>query len=242
MGCEVRLADDGAEAVQAASEENFDIVLMDMSMPNMDGLEATRRIRAMKGKISKVPIIAMTANAFIDDRQRCMDAGMSDFIAKPVNMDNLIDRLIHWVPIGAELPIVEKESEAGSLSAEESELMDQRTLSGLEEETSHELVTQIIGIFIKETGEHMAALLQAGNDQQLEAVVAEAHAIKSSASTFGASLLHEIAGRVELLGRQGKLVESIALIDSVEEISKKTLQLYSTLYSNTQGLAQDGAG
>ena len=214
MGCEVRLANDGAEAVQAASEQDFDVILMDMSMPNMDGLEATRRIRAMKGKTSQVPIIAMTANAFIDDRQKCMDAGMSDFVAKPININSLIDRLVHWVSIGAELP-EETEGEVGSLSVEESELVDQRTLSDLEKETSHELVTQVIGIFIRETGERMAALLEAGSQQQLEGIVSEAHAIKSSAGTFGAVLLQEIAGRVELLGRQGKLAESIALIDSV---------------------------
>ena len=239
MGCEVRLANDGAEAVQAASEENFDVILMDMSMPSMDGLEATRRIRAMKGKIAKVPVIAMTANAFTEDRQKCLDAGMSDFLAKPINIDSLIDRLVHWVSIDAELAIVEKEGEVGGLSAEESELMDQRTLSGLEKETSHELVTEIIGIFIGETSERMAALLEAGRNQHLESVVAEAHAIKSSAGTFGALLLQEVAGRVELLGRQGKLAESIALIDSVEEISQKTLRLYRTSYSGTKGAPQD---
>jgi len=239
MGCEVRLANDGAEAVQAASEESFDVILMDMSMPNMDGLEATRRIRAMKGKISMVPVIAMTANAFTEDRQKCLDAGMSDFLAKPININSLIDRLVHWISSDAELPIVEKGGEVGGLSAEGSELMDQRTLSDLEKETSHELVTQIIGIFIEETGERMAALLEAGRNQQLESVVAEAHAIKSSAGTFGAFLLQEVAGRVELLGRQGKLAESIALIDSVEETSQKTLQLYRTLYSGTKDTPQD---
>jgi HPt (histidine-containing phosphotransfer) domain-containing protein len=196
----------------------------------------------MKGKTSQVPIIAMTANAFIDDRQKCMDAGMSDFVAKPININGLIDRLVHWVSIGAELPVEETEGEVGSLSVEESELVDQRTLSDLEKETSHELVTQVIGIFIRETGERMAALLEAGSQQQLEGIVAEAHAIKSSAGTFGAVLLQEIAGRVELLGRQGKLAESIALIDSVEEISNKTQQLYSNLYPGAEGAPEDGIG
>jgi HPt (histidine-containing phosphotransfer) domain-containing protein len=171
-----------------------------------------------------------------------MDAGMSDFLAKPININGLIDRLVHWVSIGVELPMEETEGEVGSVSVEESELVDQRTLSDLEKETSHELVTQIIGIFIRETGERMAALLEAGSQQQLEGIVAEAHAIKSSAGTFGAVLLQEIAGRVELLGRQGKLAESIALIDSVEEISKKTQQLYSNLYPGAEGAPEDWTG
>ena len=228
--CEVRLVNDGAEAVQAVTEESFDVILMDMSMPNMDGLEATRRIRAMKGKASKVPVIAMTTNALTDDRERCMDAGMNDFIAKPIHITVLLDRLVHWVSINAEVPVAEMEAGTDEPGVAEPELMDQQVLSDLEKETSRELVTEIIGIFIKETGERMAALGEAGRQQDHGSVIAEAHAIKSSAGTFGALLLQDTAGRVEILARQGKQEESIALIDSVEEISQETLDLYTTLY------------
>lgn len=242
MGCEVELVDDGEKAVAAANEQDFDVVLMDMSMPNMDGLEATRRIRALQGKNSQVPIIAMTANAFMEDREKCMEAGMSDFLAKPIKINSLTDRLVHWVAVGADLSMVVTEEDDGSLSAEESELVDRQTLSNLEKETSPELITQIIGIFIRETGERMAALLEAGSHQQLQDVVAEAHAVKSSAGTFGAMLLHDVAGRVELLGRQDKLAESIALIGSVNEVSKKTLKLYSKLYPGAETGQQEGEG
>jgi hemerythrin-like metal-binding protein/PAS domain S-box-containing protein len=93
VGLMVDVANDGVEAVAAAADKFYDLVLMDMQMPRMDGLGATQKIRQLAG-YGLTPIIAMTANAFVDDRQRCMAAGMSDFIAKPVNPDVLFATLL----------------------------------------------------------------------------------------------------------------------------------------------------
>jgi CheY-like chemotaxis protein len=93
VGLVVDVAVDGLAALEGASSGLYDLILMDMQMPKLDGLEATRRIRA-SSEISRIPIVAMTANAFYDDKLRCMEAGMDDFITKPVDPENLYQVLL----------------------------------------------------------------------------------------------------------------------------------------------------
>ena len=92
----VDVAEDGGQALELALRQRYDIILMDMQMPELDGLGATQAIREIPG-FAGTPIIAMTANAFAEDRTRCMDAGMNDFIAKPVNPDHLFVIMLKWL-------------------------------------------------------------------------------------------------------------------------------------------------
>ncbi len=125
---------------------------------------------------------------------------------------------------------VEIRGSTDKMSINQTDLMDKQTLLRLEKETSRELLIEIIRVFICETGERMAGLNEAGKQRSQSLVTSQAHAIKSSAGTFGANRLQEAAGRVEVLGRQGKLEQAIAAIDLVDDVVQKTFQTYASHY------------
>jgi two-component system, sensor histidine kinase and response regulator len=97
LGYTADIARNGKEALSAIASERYDLVLMDCLMPEMDGFEATRRIRAQAGYASQVPIIAMTANAFTQDRDACLASGMTDYLSKPVREIELRCKLDFWL-------------------------------------------------------------------------------------------------------------------------------------------------
>ncbi|MFJ4397669.1 response regulator [Pseudomonas sp. NPDC089396] len=98
LGCQVQLATQGAEALELLAQETFDLVLMDCNMPVMDGYEASRRIR-QSGRWPDLPIVALTANAMPEERERCRAAGMNDYLAKPFRREELLALIDHWVPL-----------------------------------------------------------------------------------------------------------------------------------------------
>ena len=100
LGHTVEIANNGAEAVAALKARSYDLILMDVQMPEMDGFEATAAIRAMTGEKRRIPIIAMTANALPSDCERCLAAGMDDYIAKPVHQRTLVELIEKWGAIG----------------------------------------------------------------------------------------------------------------------------------------------
>lgn len=235
-GCEVELVSNGQAAIESAREHLFDIILMDLSMPVMDGLQATRLIREMDSGSSKVPVIAMTANVFAEDRIKCMQAGMDDFVTKPIEQSRLLNRLAHWLDPERAVPKVDKDLNAEYRSME---VLDEQRLSKMESETSTELMTEVIGIFLEETQAHLDALSAAGSQADSSTLISEAHAIKSSSSTFGASRLFEAARKVESLARQGRPEQAIEATQGIFEAAEETLTIYERrFFSNGKSPTQ----
>ncbi len=98
LGLNFELANNGEQAIKAALSENFDLILMDINMPIMDGIQATQHLRDMGGVLGQIPIVALTANAMLEDKQRCLDAGMNGFISKPIRLEQLREEIAKHIP------------------------------------------------------------------------------------------------------------------------------------------------
>ena len=220
VGYQVDVVANGLEAIDAVSTIPYDLVLMDMAMPEMDGLEATRQIRQLPGRGKDIPIIALTANVLQSERERCFRAGMNDYLTKPITKNKLLSaiaRCQNSVPIPS--PVQEdKPSDTNSAVLPEpkdggsdtiNDLLDFTILKQLEEETTLEMMPQMMSIFIKEMKSRQEPIVNALESQNLEQLEQQSHALKGSASTFGAKKLHIIAKEVETACKENQV--SLAL-------------------------------
>ena len=180
MGHEADLAADGVEAVAQAQARCYDLVLMDMQMPRMDGLEATRAIRALPGEASRVRIVAMTANAFSSDRDACFAAGMDDFVGKPVNRDKLFTLLELWSERGPRA----HPGESALAPALRPDLVDREQLQLLREELGEEMLEELLGSFRTSATELMRQIEAALAGGDHGAADESLHRLKGSALTL----------------------------------------------------------
>jgi signal transduction histidine kinase/DNA-binding response OmpR family regulator len=182
-GVEVDLVADGQQALARLDPQLHDAVFMDCQMPNLDGYEATARIRAGEPPGRHVPIVAMTAHAFAGDRERCLRAGMDDYLGKPIRSEDLDRTLERWLP-----PAV--------LDAQESELIDGKRIRSLRE-VSDALADRVLQAFIRTTPPLLDSLQHAVARGDGEASRKLAHKLCGSSETVGAVRLSEVARRVE---------------------------------------------
>jgi signal transduction histidine kinase/DNA-binding response OmpR family regulator len=192
FAAETTIAGDGQIALDALAGAEFDLVLMDVRMPNMDGLTATRAIRA-RG-FATLPIIALTANAFPEDIKLCREAGMSDFLAKPLRKPALVAAVLRALRGTAPPPV-------GAPPPPQPARFDLATLTQLADEIGSDHVLDMVGLFIAETERRIALFRQFadGQDsaQDREQIETEAHSLKGGAATLGFSEIAEIAREIE---------------------------------------------
>jgi CheY-like chemotaxis protein len=232
-GHSVTLAGNGLEALQLCKAQRFDLVLMDIEMPVMNGLEAAAAIRDAEPDDDRVPIIALTAKATKEDREECMAAGMNDYVAKPVD-PKVLYHLIETHPSrtmhnavsapGDELRALEETTVAETDSEDTDEANPERQDPIVDWEVARRLtggdeslLAELIELFPEESSSHLAAVRAGIAEQDAESLTRGAHSLKSSAGFFGAAQLVSLALEMETLGRAGSLSDAAERVVALEE-------------------------
>ncbi len=234
LGYTITTANNGREAIDLCQHQSFDLILMDMRMPVMNGIDATIAIRTHANPNQYAPIIALTANAESSEIERCRIAGTNSFISKPFQLPqlvNTIEELIAKEPTGKnnlthseEKDVASENHITPSKSNDDnqqklSSLIDYSVLERLAQDTSIELLPQMLAMFCKETSKRYNLLEQAIFERRTSEIAEQAHAIKSCSGTFGATLLYEEAQQVEQAARYEK-----KSIDDLMQPSKNLLE------------------
>jgi two-component system sensor histidine kinase/response regulator len=197
FGCSVDIAHNGREALQAVELKSYDLILMDCMMPEMDGYVATAEIRRRQsaGHLPHFPIIALTANAIEGDREKCLIAGMDDYLAKPFRAEALLSIIKSWVKASAKITANVQESSTASEPAISEAALE--TIRALDPNGSNELLHRIITLYLSNASTLLQSLEQAWATGELDAIRSVSHTLKSSSNQVGAHRLAEHCREVE---------------------------------------------
>jgi len=215
LGCRVELADDGAAAVERLrGEHGFEVVLMDCRMPRMDGFEATRAIRAQEPRGRRVPIIAMTASALEGERDRCLAAGMDDFLTKPVNGTDLEVVVRRWT--GTRLSQRTARAQPAAPADGPADLDRDRVqmLSELRKD-GVSFFERTAASFMSRVGDQVLAIRSAVDDTDPTRLQSSAHQLKGSALNLGLPRVAATAARLEAVGAAGRTGGTDELLDAL---------------------------
>jgi signal transduction histidine kinase/CheY-like chemotaxis protein/HPt (histidine-containing phosphotransfer) domain-containing protein len=244
MGCTVTVAQNGREVLEHAQRSRYDVILMDCQMPEMDGFEATTRIREWERHESRapMPIIALTAHATPGDREQCLAKGMNDYIAKPFSMEQLQTVLTTWlssIPTTdiQQLPASSQSSlrpsiPSASASAPDSDatfIVDRnawKSITGLQRPGNPDVLAQILSLYLADSHEVVATIRQGMANENAQVVSQAAHSLRSRSAMLGAVSLSKLCRQLEDLSRQGQLKEAEPLVAPLSEAFAHASQIF----------------
>ncbi len=219
-GATVEHVSTGLEAVHSVQNRDYDLILMDLSMPEMDGLEATRHIRDHQEGRLHTPIVAMTANAIEGDRQKCLDAGMDDYVSKPINMKKFMRVLSIWLSPENSETHAQSKSSSSDLSIFDPKYIENNWCGILEEAR-----LEVLEEFCDESRRRLEAIRLHQGNEDADALRREAHALKGCSANVGAQLLSASAQSIEQSCADGRFVseESIDELAALYELTLRKL-------------------
>jgi CheY-like chemotaxis protein len=219
-GHQVVVARNGKEALETLKRQKFDVVLMDVQMPEMDGFEATRRIRRSEQKTGgRIPIVAMTAHAMKGDRERCLETGMDGYVSKPLQPSELFETVESLALSGngkGERPSVTTHVPEDAAQPTEPAFDRSKALKIVGGDA--ELLLEIIATFLDESPRMMAQIREAIDAKDPKTLQRAAHTIKGAASALSAAAVCEAAQALELMGRAGGFSGSVEAYAHLEKV------------------------
>ena len=228
LGYRIDVANNGQEALTVLQRQSYDVVFMDVQMPEIDGLETTRRICQWSTK--RPWIVAMTAHAMSGDREACLSAGMNDYISKPIRVEALVKAINRYGQKHQAVELCEKEPD----SPPSTPVLDPQVLLSLTEmagDDADELLTELFDSYLEDVPQRLQSIESAVVEEDTEALYKAAHALKSLSATVGATHLAQLAEALEAIGRAGTVTAEVAaLLEQLEPESKRVetaLQQYS---------------
>jgi|GEM_PF-147288 len=211
LGLRADIVENGVEAIKALTNHPYDLVLMDVQMPEMDGLEATRQIRDPRSTVlnHQIPIIAMTAHAMQSDRETCLEAGMDDYVTKPVSPQALDEALERWLPRAIPETKAAGAGKTPNLDSDAGEELDAPVfdLDGMMGRMMQDvaLARTVVKGFLEDVPRQIEALRVHLAGRNASSAVAQAHTLKGAAATMGGERLQAVAGKMELAGQTDEL-------------------------------------
>jgi two-component system, sensor histidine kinase and response regulator len=229
-GYPVDVVQNGLEAVEAVQKKPYKMVLMDVQMPEMDGFEATRRIRHLDSEVAQIPIIAMTAYAMAGDKEKCFEAGMNDYLSKPLDVDEVFRVIERYASLDT-METPKKENKPGHQKALTNDIFDlEKALPRFGDDMS--IFFDLLGSFLEHLKKIVVELEKSVSENDIQKTHQISHNLKGSSGNFEAIEVYQAATSLDKMATEGRLDGASAYV----EIIKKQIPIMEDYYQKSKGI------